>query len=163
MEAAALAAPDGWPATWRPGASSRTATRPLVQIPRSSCIVLHGVDLKFSLGPRGRHHHHVGFSHTELSKLPKALVGAQFFVGLISNFRLPPGPRSNHPLGAGMEVDVLNLKGLLVTSPIRSRAWIRSKANRLCARPSGPPQSTGGRTTKPATAPLRGAVSRFRL
>ena len=25
---------------------------------------------------------------------------------------------SNHPLGAGMEVDVLNLNGLLVTSPM---------------------------------------------
>ena len=51
MEAAALAAPDGRPLTWRPSASSRTATRLLLQIPRSSCIVLHGVDLKFSPAP----------------------------------------------------------------------------------------------------------------
>jgi hypothetical protein len=53
MEAAALAAPDGWPLTWRPSASSRTATGLLLQMPRSSCIVLHGVDLKIQPAPRG--------------------------------------------------------------------------------------------------------------
>jgi hypothetical protein len=44
-------APDGWPLTWHPSASSRTARRLLLQMPRSSCIVLHGVDLKISPSP----------------------------------------------------------------------------------------------------------------
>jgi hypothetical protein len=53
MEAAALAARDGRSLTWRPSASSRTATGLLLQMPRSSCIVLHGVDLEFSPAPGG--------------------------------------------------------------------------------------------------------------
>jgi hypothetical protein len=39
-----------------------------------------------------------------------ALSSCMVFSGRIDN--------SNHPLGAGMEVDVLNLNGLLVTSPM---------------------------------------------
>ena len=54
MKAAALVASHGWPPTWRPGASSRTATRLPLEMPRSSCIVLHGVDLEFSPAPGGR-------------------------------------------------------------------------------------------------------------
>jgi len=54
MEAAALSAPDGWPLTWRPSAGSCPATLLLLQILRSSCIVLHGVDLEFSPAPGGR-------------------------------------------------------------------------------------------------------------
>jgi hypothetical protein len=51
MKAATLSASDGWPLTGHPGAGSCTATRLLLQMPRSSCIVLHGVDLKFSPAP----------------------------------------------------------------------------------------------------------------
>jgi hypothetical protein len=57
MEAAALSAPDGSPLTWPPGASFCPATPLLLQIIRSSCIVLHGVDLEFSPVPRGNHQH----------------------------------------------------------------------------------------------------------
>jgi hypothetical protein len=40
---------------------------------------------------------------------------------------------SNHPLGAGMEVDVLNLNGLLVTSPMTVEGLDRA-VRRRCER-----------------------------
>ena len=74
MKAATLSASDGWPLTWHPSAGSCATTLLLLQILRSSCIDLHGVDLEFSPAPGGCHHHHLGSSQ----------LNCQNFMGLIS-------------------------------------------------------------------------------
>jgi hypothetical protein len=59
MKAATLSASDGWPLTGHPGAGSCPTTLLLLQTLRSSCIVLHGVDLEFSPAPGGTINHFV--------------------------------------------------------------------------------------------------------